>query len=113
MASLASCWAAAARRRQRAAPTAPQPAAGPARRGPAGASAERAQPRLLRARRREAPPERDLDQPEVCRLPREGGPVHRPQAGEELREVAAEVGVQRLVGVEAEELADGLDGEDL
>ena len=27
--------------------------------------------------------------------------------------MAAEVGVQRLVGVEAEELADGLDGQDL
>jgi hypothetical protein len=43
--------------------------------------------------RRDAPPERDLDQPKVRGLPRQRGPVHRPQGGEELREVAAEVGV--------------------
>jgi hypothetical protein len=42
-------------------------------------------------------------------LAQEGGPVDGPQTREEVAEVAPEVGVQAVVGVEAEELADDLD----
>ena len=63
----------------------------------------------IAARRgREMPPERELDGPEVGRLSQEGGAVHLPQAGEQVAEVAPEVGVQAPVRVEAEELADDL-----
>ena len=46
-------------------------------------------------------------------LAQEGGAVDRAQAGERVAEVAPEVGVQRLVGVEAEELARDLDRQHL
>src|SRR4051812_11705296 len=63
--------------------------------------------------RGEPPPERELDGPQVRRLPCEGGTMDRAKAGEQVAEVAPEVGVQAPVGVEAEELADDLDRQHL
>ena len=63
--------------------------------------------------RGEPPPERVLGRPQVRRLPGEGGTMDLPQAGEQVAEVAPEVGVQAPVGVEAEELADDLDRQHL
>jgi hypothetical protein len=45
-----------------------------------------------------------LDPPQVRRLPGERRPVHAPQRGELPQVVAAEVGVDALVGVQAQEL---------
>jgi hypothetical protein len=61
----------------------------------------------------EMPPERVLDRPQVRRLTQEGGSVDRAQAGKEVAEVAPEIGVQALIGVETEELADDLDRQHL
>jgi hypothetical protein len=58
-------------------------------------------------------PEAFLDLPEVCCLPREGGAMDFAECGEPLAVVPSEVAVDGLVGVEAEELAYDLDGEDL
>jgi hypothetical protein len=47
------------------------------------------------------------------RLADEGGPVDARQGGEPVAVLAAEVLVEALVGVDAQELADALDGQDL
>ena len=54
-----------------------------------------------------------LDRPQVGRLASEGGAVHRGQAGEEVAVMAAEMGEDALVVVQAEELAGHLDGDHL
>jgi hypothetical protein len=53
-----------------------------------------------------------LGRPEVGGLAGEGGAVDPAQGGEPLAPVAAEVGVQAGIGVDAEELSDDLDRED-
>jgi hypothetical protein len=54
-----------------------------------------------------------LDRPEVGRLSEEGGAVDAPKSGEPVTPVAAEVVVQALVGIDAPELPDAFDGQDL
>jgi hypothetical protein len=54
-----------------------------------------------------------VDRPQVRRLAHEGGAVDAAQGGEPVAVVAAEMLVQALVGVDAPELADALDGQDL
>src|SRR5215207_2104401 len=51
--------------------------------------------------------------PQIGRLTRESGAVHLPQGWEELPVVTPEVGEEVLLGVDAEKLADDLDGQDL
>jgi hypothetical protein len=58
-------------------------------------------------------PEALLDLPQVRRLPGEGGAVHAPEVREEVGVVAPEVSEELRVFVEAQELADDLDGENL
>jgi hypothetical protein len=53
-------------------------------------------------------PEPSLDLPEVSRLPRKRRAVDAPEHREQVRVVAAEVGEERLLLVEAEGLADDL-----
>ena len=43
----------------------------------------------------------------------EGGAVYPPEGGEALSIVVAEVGVEALVGIHAQELSYDLDGQDL
>jgi hypothetical protein len=57
-------------------------------------------------------PEVFFDLPEVGSLPREGGAMHLLESAEPLCVVPSEEEVDALVGVEAEELSDYLDGED-
>src|SRR3954449_12061984 len=66
-------------------------------------------PAIARSRRQSA----CLGHPQVRRLAQERGAVDLPEAGEQVAEVAPEVGVEALVGVEAEELADDLDRQHL
>jgi hypothetical protein len=54
-----------------------------------------------------------LDRPQVGRLPDEGAAMDAAKRGEPVAPVAAEVLVEALVGVDAEELTDAFDGEDL
>ncbi len=54
-----------------------------------------------------------LGLPEVGRLPREGGPMYLAEGGEPSAVVTAKEEVDVFVGIEAEELPDELDGEDL
>lgn len=54
-----------------------------------------------------------LDRPQIRRLAHEGGAVDARKGREPLAPVAAEVLVQALVGVDAEELANTLNGQDL
>src|SRR3954451_1534152 len=70
-------------------------------------------PGVVPRHRREPSPERVLGRPQVRRLARERGAVHGPQPGEQVAEVAPEVGVQAPVRVEAEDLADDLDRQHL
>ncbi len=52
-----------------------------------------------------------LDRPQVGRLADEGGAVDAAQGGEPVAPVAADVLEDALVGVDAQELADALDGQ--
>jgi hypothetical protein len=54
-----------------------------------------------------------FDRPQVGRLADEGGAVDAGKSGEPVAVVAAEVLVQALVGVDAQQLADALDGQHL
>jgi hypothetical protein len=54
-----------------------------------------------------------FDRPQVGRLPYEGGAVDTAQSREPVAVVTAEVVVQVLVGIDAPELPDALDGQDL
>jgi hypothetical protein len=54
-----------------------------------------------------------LDRPQIGCLTDEGGPVHLAQGREPVGPVATEVLEQAAVGVDAEELPDAFDGQDL
>src|SRR5215213_2611561 len=58
-------------------------------------------------------PERVFDHPQVGGLAAKGGPMHHPQAREEIAEVAAEVAKEVLISGDAEKLSDRFDGQDL
>jgi hypothetical protein len=54
-----------------------------------------------------------LDRPQIRCLPHKGRAVHAPQGREPVAPGAAEVLVQALVGVDAQELPNAFDGQDL
>jgi hypothetical protein len=58
-------------------------------------------------------PEVFLELPQIGGLAGEGSAVHAPEGGEPLRVVPSEVAIDGLVGVDAEELSDHFDGENL
>jgi hypothetical protein len=59
------------------------------------------------------PTQLGLDRPQIGSLTDKGGAVDAAKAGEPVAPVAAEVLVDALVGVDAQELADALDGQHL
>jgi hypothetical protein len=69
--------------------------------------------RVVGGEREELLPEDFFDLPEVGGLAGEGGPVYLAEGGEPIGVVAAKEEADVLVGVEAQELAYDLDGEDL
>jgi hypothetical protein len=76
-------------------------------------SCPRSRPRIEADPAEELLAELGFDRPQVRRLADEGGAVHTPQGREPVTPVAAEVLVQALVGVDAPELADAFNGQDL
>jgi hypothetical protein len=69
--------------------------------------------RVVRGEAKQILPEAFLHFPEIGRLPGEGGAVHLGEGGEPLGVVPSEEEVNALVGIDAEELADYLYGENL
>ena len=67
----------------------------------------------MRSEAEELLPEALFDLPEVGCLPGEGGTMYLAEDGEPFTIVKAEVAEDRLVGVEPQELAYDLNGEDL
>ncbi len=67
----------------------------------------------MRGERKKLLPEALLESPEVGALPSEGGAVDFAQRGEPLAVMLPEVAKDPFVGIDAEELSNDLDGEDL